>query len=199
MFTGIIEEVGRIEQVEICPDLGRFTITCAKVLFGSTIGSSMAVNGVCITIVELGTSHFTFEAVPETLRRSNLGLLNRGDDINLERPMAVDSRFSGHIVQGHVDGLAYIIDIEDHGTSKIYHFETTSEIARYLVEKAYITLDGVSLTIFSCHGTSFRVALIPHTIANINMGSKQPRYQVNVEIDIVAKYIEKLTNERLVV
>jgi riboflavin synthase len=192
MFTGIIEEIGRIERADIRPELACFTVACEKALVGAGVGSSIAVNGVCVTAVELGDSHFAFEAVPETLRRSNLRYLNLGDGVNLERPMAADSRFGGHIVQGHVDGLADIASIEADGDSRMYQFEANPTVARYLVEKAYIAIDGASLTIASCDGTRFGVALIPHTIANVVMGSKSPGYKANVEVDIVAKYVEKL-------
>jgi riboflavin synthase len=193
MFTGIIEEVGHIERADIQPELARFTIVCEKALVGTDVGSSIAVNGVCITAVELGSSHFAFEAVPETLRRSNLRYLSVGDGVNLERPMAVGSRFGGHIVQGHVDGLAEAVSVEADGESRMYEFEADPAITRYLVEKAYIALDGASLTIARCDATRFGVALIPHTIANVVMGSEGPGYKVNVEVDIVAKYVEKLT------
>ena len=146
-----------------------------------------------MTAVEVGDSDFTFEAVPETLRRSNLGELQAGDGVNLERPMSVGSRFGGHIVQGHVDGLAEVTSIEADGESRMYGFEVGPVIARFLVEKAYIALDGASLTIAWCDGARFGVALIPHTIANVVIGSKEPGYRANVEVDIVAKYVEKLT------
>ena len=193
MFTGIIEEIGRIERADVNPELARFTVACKKTLGGSAVGSSIAVNGVCVTAVEVGDSDFTFEAVPETLRRSNLGELQVGGGVNLERPMSVGSRFGGHIVQGHVDGLAEVTSIEADGESRMYGFEVGPAIARFLVEKAYIALDGASLTIAWRDGSRFGVALIPHTIANVVMGSKEPGYMANVEVDIVAKYVEKLT------
>ena len=193
MFTGIVEEIGRIERADVHPELARFTVACENTLDGSAVGSSIAVNGVCVTAVEVGDSDFTFEAVPETLRRSNLGELQAGDGVNLERPMSVGSRFGGHIVQGHVDGLAEVTSIEADGESRMYGFEVGPAIARFLVEKAYIALDGASLTIAWCDGARFGVALIPHTIANVVIGSKEPGYRANVEVDIVAKYVEKLT------
>ncbi|MCY4109998.1 MAG: riboflavin synthase [Chloroflexi bacterium] len=193
MFTGIVEEIGRIERAEVHPELARFTVACEKALDGSAVGSSIAVNGVCVTAVQISDTDFAFEAVPETLRRSNLGELKVGDGVNLERPMSVGSRFGGHIVQGHVDGQAEITSIEADGESRMYGFEVGPAIARFLVEKAYIALDGASLTIAWCEGARFGVALIPHTIANVVMGSKQPGYKANVEVDIVAKYVEKLT------
>ena len=193
MFTGIIEEVGRIEQADIQPELARFTVGCERALIGADVGSSIAINGVCVTALEVGISHFKFEAVPETLRRSNLRYLTAGDRVNLERPMEAGSRFGGHIVQGHVDALAEITTIEADGASRMYEFEADPAIARYLVEKAYIALDGASLTVAWCDETRFGVALIPHTIANVVMGSKGPGYKANVEVDIVAKYVEKLT------
>ncbi len=193
MFTGIIEEIGRIERADVHPELARFTVACKKALGGSGVGTSIAVNGVCITAVEVGDSDFTFEAVPETLRRSNFRELQVGDGVNLERPMSVGSRFGGHIVQGHVDGLAEVTSIEADGESRMYGFEVEPAIARFLVEKAYVALDGASLTIAWCDGAQFGVALIPHTIANVVMGAKEPGYKANVEVDIVAKYVEKLT------
>ncbi len=193
MFTGIVEEIGRIERADIHPELARFTVACKKALGGAAVGSSIAVNGVCVTAVDIGDSDFTFEAVPETLRRSNFRELRVGDGVNLERPMSVGSRFGGHIVQGHVDGLAEVASIEADGESRMYGFEVGPAIARFLVEKAYVALDGASLTIAWCDGGRFGVALIPHTIANVVMGSKEPGYKANVEIDIVAKYVEKLT------
>lgn len=192
MFTGIIEEVGAITMVAERPGLTALGVACRKVLEGAAVGSSLAVNGVCLTAVEVGPGFAGFEVVPETLRRTNLGLLAAGDRVNLERPMAAHSRFGGHIVQGHIDGLATIMSVSPEGESLLFEFETTAEIARYLVEKGFVAVDGVSLTITRAEANRFGVALIPHTIKSVVIGSKGVGYRANVEVDILAKYVAKL-------
>ena len=195
MFTGIIEEMGRVVAARKRPELAAFAIECHRVLDGASVGGSIAVNGVCVTVLEAEDGQFKFEAVPETLARRNLRLLEIGDSVNLERPLAVQSRFDGHIVQGHVDGLAEIAAVDPDGESLRYELETSPNIARYLVEKGFVALDGASLTITHSNGVRFGVALIPHTIANVVMGAKGPGYKVNVEVDVVAKYVEKLVGD----
>ena len=153
---------------------------------------SMAVNGVCVTAVATGDDGFVFEAMPETLRRTNLGDLAPGDKVNLERPLAADGRLDGHIVQGHVDGTATIVGIADDGKSLLYDLETTADVTRYIVEKGFVALDGASLTVTYCDETRFGVALIPYTIEHIVMGAGKVGDRVNVEVDLLAKYVDKM-------
>ena len=197
MFTGIVEEMGTIAEARVLPELARFRVECVKALEGTEIGDSVAVNGVCLTAVQAGGGGLSFEAVPETLRRTNLGALGVGDRVNLERPLSLSSRLGGHVVQGHIDGTATVTSVRPDGESLLFEFETSAEIARYVVEKGFVALDGVSLTVTHCKGVRFGVALIPYTIENVVMGDKGPGYRVNVEVDVIAKYLEKLARPYL--
>lgn len=192
MFTGIIEELGTVVSVERRKGLQTFAISGGAVVADMETSRSMAVNGVCVTAVATGADEFTFEAMPETLRRTNLGELEPGDLVNLERPLAADGRLDGHIVQGHVEGTAKITAISPDGESLLYDLETTPEVARYIVAKGFVALDGASLTVTYCEGTRFGVALIPYTIEHIVMGSGAVGDRVNVEVDLLAKYVEKM-------
>ena len=192
MFTGIIEELGTVVAVERRAGLQTFTVSGAAVVADMETSRSMAVNGVCVTAVAAGEGDFTFEAMPETLRRTNLGELEAGDRVNLERPLAADGRLDGHIVQGHVDGTATISAITPDGESLLYDLEAPEEVTRYIVEKGFLALDGVSLTVTYCEGNRFGVALIPYTIEHIVMGSGAVGDRVNVEVDLLAKYVEKM-------
>ncbi len=192
MFTGIIEELGTVVSVERREGLQSFAIGGNQVAADMETSRSMAVNGVCVTAVAAGDGEFTFEAMPETLRRTNLGRLEPGDRVNLERPLAADGRLDGHIVQGHVDGTATITAIAQDGESLLFDLETTPEVVRYIVEKGFVALDGASLTVTFCEGTRFGVALIRYTIEHIVMGTAVVGNRVNVEVDLLAKYAEKM-------
>jgi riboflavin synthase len=188
LFTGIVEELGRASQV--LPD--KLTVTARKVLAGMAIGDSMAVNGACLTIIQLGPDSFTVEVVPETLRRTSLGLLRPGDDVNLERPLQMGGRLGGHLVQGHVDGTGKVASLRGEGTAVLMKFAAPREIARYVVVKGFIAIDGVSLTVVERDEASFTVEVITHTRQNTTLGRRKPGDPVNLEVDIIAKYVEAL-------
>ena len=188
MFTGIVEEVG---TVRAAPP-GRLTIVAQKVLEDTKLGDSIAVNGACLTVVELSRDSFSVDVMPETLRRTNLGLLRPGDGVNLERPLAVGGRLGGHFVEGHVDGVGKVISATRENEAILVRYEAPSEIMRYVVEKGFIAVDGVSLTVVEYNTNSFRVSLVTYTIENTILGQRRPGDVVNLEVDIIAKYVERL-------
>ncbi len=196
MFTGIVEGMGRIDAV--VPEDGErhFTITADKALDGMEIGDSIAVNGVCLTAVAVGADHVQVTAVTETLDRTNLGRLAIGDRVDLERPMRATGRFDGHIVQGHVDGVATVAAITPEGESRRIRFEADPSLLRYIVEKGSVTVDGVSLTITAAEADFFELVLIPHTLEITVLGLREVGDLVNVEVDILAKYVERLLEDR---
>ncbi len=189
MFTGIVEEVGSVKAVE----KGRLVIGASEVLSDVKVGDSIAVNGACLTVTTYDESGFSVDVVPETLRRTNLGELTSGSPVNLERSMPAYGRFGGHMVQGHIDGTAAIRSIESEGDALMVIFDAPPSIMRYLVEKGFIAVDGASLTIVNCDNFSFSVTIIPHTQENTVFKSKRVGDSVNLEVDIMAKYIERLT------
>lgn len=188
MFTGIVEEVGSVKAVEE----GRLVIGASEVLSDVKVGDSIAVNGACLTVTTYDESGFSVDVVPETLRRTNLGELTSGSPVNLERSMPADGRFGGHMVQGHIDGTAAIRSIENEGDALMVIFDAPPSIMRYLVEKGFIAVDGASLTIVNCDNFSFSVTIIPHTQENTVFKSKRVGDSVNLEVDIMAKYVERL-------
>lgn len=188
MFTGIVEEIGTVKQL----NPGGITITASLALENAKIGDSVAVNGACLTITQLQPDAFAVDIVPETLRRTNLGSLTPGSPVNLERSMPANGRFGGHIVQGHIDATGTIQSITPDGDAILIAIAAPPNIARYAVEKGFIAVDGISLTIVQCDSQSFAVTLIPHTRRNTTLGAKQPGDPVNLEADIIAKYIERL-------
>ena len=192
MFTGIVEEVGRVEAVRD----GQLTIAAGLVMQDLSVSDSISVNGVCLTVTEKTSSGFSVDVVPETLRRSNLGDLIPGDAANLERSLTPESRMGGHMVQGHVDGTATISTIEPDGDALMYRFSSSTEIMRYVVEKGFIAVDGTSLTIVDCDDESFSITLIPYTRDNTVFGNRRPGDRVNIEVDILAKYVERLVAAR---
>ncbi len=197
MFTGIVEELGTVESVTALPDAARVVIRGPLVTSDVHPGDSIAVNGVCLTVVDPTDDAFAADVMAETLRRSTLGALEAGSRVNLERAARVDARIGGHIVQGHVDGVAVVREVSpsDHWTTLT--FDLPSGLTRYLVEKGSITVDGVSLTVVGVDDTSFSVSLIPTTLAHTTLGSRRPGDQVNVEVDVLAKYVERLMEGRL--
>lgn len=196
MFTGIVEGMGRIAQAVDGDGDRRITISADKVLDGIEIGDSIAVNGVCLTAVTVVPGQVEVTAVTETLERTNLGVLDLEDAVNLERPMPAAGRFDGHIVQGHVDGVATVAAIEAEGDSHRMSCTADPALLRYVVEKGSITVDGVSLTITAVAADSFELVLIPHTLSVTVLGSRCVGDQVNVEVDILAKYVERLLEDR---
>ena len=193
MFTGIIEELGVIEALEPREAGARLRVRCAKVLADAYEGASIAVNGVCLTAVALRPDSFSADVAPETLRRTNLGLLSNGSPVNLERPLSPSGRLSGHIVQGHVDGLGECVSIELLGSDNWWlSVRAPRELDRYLVFKGSVALDGFSLTVASLEDLVLGVTVIPHTFANTTLKTCRPGSLINVECDILAKYVEKM-------
>ncbi|CAL9283408.1 MULTISPECIES: riboflavin synthase [unclassified Streptomyces] len=196
MFTGIVEELGEVTAVENLGDASRFRLRGPVVTRGAKHGDSIAVNGVCLTVVEHEGDEFTADVMAETLKRSSLGALTVGSRVNLERPMVADGRFGGHIVQGHVDGTGTIVERTPSENWEIVRISLPAGLARYVVEKGSITVDGVSLTVVEAGADDFTVSLIPTTLALTTLGHKQPGDPVNLEVDVIAKYVERLLGTR---
>ncbi|MCG7207973.1 riboflavin synthase [Streptomyces arenae] len=192
MFTGIVEELGEITAVENLGDASRFRLRGPVVTEGAQHGDSIAVNGVCLTVVEHEGDEFTADVMAETLLRSSLGALGVGSRVNLERPTAVGSRLGGHIVQGHVDGTGQVLARTPSEHWEIVKVSLPADLARYVVEKGSITVDGISLTVVEAGPDYFTVSLIPTTLDLTTLGHKQPGDPVNLEVDVVAKYVERL-------
>jgi riboflavin synthase len=187
MFTGIVEEVGRVIS-----SAGDFRIAADKVLDGVQKGDSMAVNGVCLTITALDSKSFSAEVMPETLDKTNLGLLRPGDGVNLERPLTPSGRLGGHFVQGHIDDTARLSSIDHRGESLLLRFDVPARLMPYIVEKGFIAVDGVSLTVVSRDNNSFRVSVVGYTRQHTILGGRRVGDVVNLEVDIIAKYVEQL-------
>ena len=193
MFTGIIEELGTVESLARQTAGARLRVRCVRVLEDLKKGSSIAVNGVCLTAVELDGGSFSADLAPETLRRSNLGDLRTGSRVNLERPLLPTDRLSGHIVQGHVDGTGEFLSLEQVGDENWWlKIRVPAELDRYLVFKGSIAIDGVSLTIAALDRGVLGVTIIPHTYQATTLGTYKPGDRVNMEIDVLAKHVEKL-------
>lgn len=189
MFTGIVEELGEVTGVEQRADAARVTVRGPLVTQDARHGDSIAVNGVCLTVVEVTDGEFTVDVVAETLRRTSLDKIEPGRVVNLERAMPADGRFGGHVMQGHVDGTAVFLSREPEGLT---HFAFPPELGRYIVEKGSIAVDGISLTVAGVAGEEFSVALIPTTLRLTTLGRAEPGDRVNLEVDVLAKYVEKL-------
>ncbi|MBO4546363.1 MAG: riboflavin synthase [Treponema sp.] len=192
MFTGIIEEVGSVVSVAAGGQGAQIKIRAQKVLAGTKVGDSIAVNGVCLTATSVGADFFTADVMAETLRRSNLGLLAAQSPVNLERAMAADGRFGGHIVSGHIDGTGTIARLEREGNAVWVYVSAAAEILNLIVEKGSIAIDGISLTVAKVSAADFAVSIIPHTAQETTLLTKKPGDHVNLENDIVGKYVQKL-------
>lgn len=192
MFTGIIEELGRIASIKNSGNFSDIIISAEKVLEDAKLGDSIAVNGVCLTVSKLNKNSFEANVMGETLRRSGLGDLTAGSVVNLERAMLVNSRFGGHIVAGHIDGTGNITSMNKEGNSIWISISAPPGILRYIVEKGSITIDGISLTVAYVDDKLFKVSIIPHTMQNTNLLNKKSGDKVNLENDIIGKYVEKL-------
>lgn len=192
MFTGIVEELGTIRAVRRGAASAVLSIGAAEVLSDLKIGDSVAVNGVCLTVTSLDDGGFTADVMHETLGRSSLGALAPGGRVNLERAMPANGRFGGHIVSGHIDGTGKIASVRPDDNALWYTIYAAPELLRYIVEKGSITIDGISLTVAAVDETSFSVSLIPHTAAVTTLGKKRAGDTVNLETDIIGKYVEKL-------
>lgn len=195
MFTGIVEELGHVVSLAHGPDSAVVRIRGPLVTADAAPGASIAVNGICLTVVELDADSFCVDVMAETLRRTCLGELTPGSPVNLERALAVGDRLGGHIVQGHVDGTGTILARQLGDRWEVVTISLPGELARYVVEKGSITVDGVSLTIAGLDDVSFQVSLIPTTLALTTLGTKQEGEPVNLEVDVLAKYVERLLGE----
>ncbi|CAB4991108.1 unannotated protein [freshwater metagenome] len=197
MFTGIVEERGTVASIEQLTNAARVAIRGSVVLSDVRAGDSIAVNGVCLTVVDLGPDYFTADVMEETLKRSSLDAVAAGSEVNLERAARLDSRLGGHLVQGHVDGTGAVLAIEPDAHWTAMRISLPADLGRYVVEKGSITVDGVSLTVVSVDDEGFSVSLIPTTLAETTLGSRQVGDRVNLEVDAIAKYVERLMQGRL--
>ena len=196
MFTGIIEEVGHADALSRRGTSAVLEVLATRVLEGMQLGDSIAVNGVCLTVRRQSSGRFQVELSEETLNRSSLGSLKGGTLVNLERPLLATSRLGGHFVQGHVDAVGKVLTIRTDGEFAVWKFLLPDSIERFVVEKGSIAVDGISLTVASLTSKTFEVALIPHTLENTNLRSRQIGDEVNLECDIPAKYVESMLKER---
>ena len=194
MFTGIIEEVGSVTEVKVSGEKRRLTISCTKLSPELEVGDSIAVSGVCLTAVSLGPDFFSADLAHETWVRTSFSRLKKGTFVNLELPMRANGRFDGHIVQGHVDGTGSLVSLEPIPDGNDYELTLNipSELTRYIVEKGSLAIEGISLTVASVEGTRVRVAIIPHTAEVTNLQSLKPGDPLNLEVDVLAKYVEKM-------
>jgi riboflavin synthase len=189
MFTGIIEEVGRV----VSAGADKLVIAASEVTAGIEAGASIAVNGVCLTVTDFDRDSFSVKVMPETLRRTNLGRLKSGDTVNLERALPLGGRLGGHLVQGHVDATGKVVSITREGEAMLISFYAPPEVMDYLVEKGFIAVDGVSLTIVSKDSGSFGVSVVDYTLKHTNLGDRRVGDTVNLEVDIIAKYVKQFT------
>ena len=192
MFTGIVEEVGRVTSAQS----GKLVISASHVLQGMELGGSIAVNGVCLTVTSFSTNSLSVDIMLETLKQTNLGLLSARDEVNLERPLTLEKPLGGHLVQGHVDDTGRVASIMWDGEAMLIRFEAPSEIMRYIVEKGFIAVDGVSLTVVTKDASSFQVSVVDFTRKHTTLGSRRVGDLVNLEVDIIAKYVEQLSQPR---
>ena len=188
MFTGIVEEVGKVAAA----GEGRLIVHARTALDGTAVGDSVSVNGACLTVTNIRDDQVAFDLMPETLRRTNLGEVGPGSAVNLERSLAFNGRIGGHLVQGHVDGTGRVLAMEPDADAVVVRFSAPPEVLRYVVEKGFIAVDGVSLTVVGVDEESFSVSLVRFTLEHTVFGAMEPGYEVNLEIDILAKYTERL-------
>lgn len=191
MFTGIVEEIGSLKEISIGSGLGNIEIECNKVLEETKIGDSIAVNGVCLTVNKINSNSFVADIMGETLDRTNLGRLKDGNKVNLERALKVSDRLGGHIVSGHVDGKGQVLSIDKKNDGTWFTISADKEILKYIILKGSITIDGISLTVAYVDNEIFKVSIIPHTLKNTILAQKIQGSYVNLENDIMGKYIEK--------
>ena len=191
MFTGIIEEIGTVKEIRHGHRSAVVTIWAEKVLIGTSIGDSIAVNGVCLTVIAMDDDSFSADATPETISRSSLGQMHRGSRVNLERAMAADGRFGGHMVMGHIDGTGKVSKVIKDDNSVLLSIEAAPDLMRYIVEKGSIAIDGISLTVADVQESGFTVSVIPHTASVTTIGWMVAGMTVNLETDIIGKYTEK--------
>lgn len=192
MFTGLVEELGKVKAIVRGPRSVRLTVTARNVLADVKIGDSIAVNGTCLTVVDFSDNWFTADVMPETVERTVLAKFRLGDTVNLERTLAIGDRFGGHIVSGHIDGVGVIRDMQKDDNAVVIRIEAGPEVMRYIIKKGSIAVDGISLTVVNYGDDWFTVSLIPHTASMTTLGIKSAGSLVNLETDVVGKYVEKL-------
>ena len=192
MFTGIVREMGRVVSVVAAEEGAQLVVAAPRTAPRTAVGDSVAVDGVCLTAVSVTDGEIAFDAVAETLRRSSLGALETGDDVNVEPALRAGDPLGGHYVQGHVDAVGRVTTVDPEGDGRRVTFEAPPDVLRYCAEKGSITVDGVSLTVAGLDEASFTVALIPHTLAETTLGALAPGDEVNLEADVLAKYVERL-------
>ncbi|HEY51749.1 MAG TPA: riboflavin synthase [Dehalococcoidia bacterium] len=189
MFTGIIEEVGKV----LSTSATRLVISAPQVVDGMKPGDSIAINGACLTVTDFDGASFSVDIMPETLKRTNLGQLKAGDGVNLERPVALGGRLGGHLVQGHIDDTGRVMSLEWEEEALLFRLEAPPEVLRYIVPKGFIAVDGISLTVTEKDASSFRVSVVEYTRQNTTLGSRKVGDVVNLEVDIIAKYVTQFT------
>ncbi len=187
MFTGIIEETGSVQKLSA----KSLSVQARDVLAGTSLGDSISVNGACLTVIDITKSAFTVEIMPETRKLTNIGDLHVGDQVNLERALSAQGRFGGHFVQGHVDAVGKVTSLVPEGEAIILSVNAPEEILKYLVKKCFIAVNGVSLTVIECSASQFSVSLVSYSRQKTNLGTLKQGNKVNLEVDIIAKYIEK--------
>ena len=197
MFTGIVEELGKLVSLEMGADSGVITIEADKVLEGTRLGDSIAVNGVCLTASAFGNGTFAADVMPETLRKSNLGNLKRGNLVNLERAMTLGGRLGGHLMLGHVDATGKVVSVRPEGTAIVYTMSAPEQVRRYILPQGSIGVDGISLTVARLEGDKFSVSLIPHTVKLTTLGNNGVGYEVNLEADVIGKYVARMLEGNL--
>jgi riboflavin synthase len=196
MFTGIIEEIGTIKSVHQGSKSEMLEISAVKIIDDIKTGDSISVNGVCLTVVSFNSGSFSADVMPETMRRSNLGKLTTGSRVNIERAMRLSDRLGGHLVSGHIDGIGIIRKIWEEDNAVLFTVAAGRSLQRYIIEKGSVSLDGVSLTVARVDDSSFDVSVIPHTFGNTTLGTKRLGDPINIECDMIAKYIEKLVVQK---
>jgi len=197
VFTGIIEEIGKVKQIARRGQTMVLTISAKLILSDVHLGDSIAINGVCLTVVSCQGNEFTVEVMPETFRQTNLKLLGIGENVNLERAMSAQGRFGGHIVQGHVDCIGTIVERQPYENAVVYRIKPAdSAVLKYMIPRGSITLDGISLTIVEVAENTITVSIIPHTLAQTVLGEKRTGAVLNIECDVLGKYIERLLGHR---
>lgn len=196
MFSGIVEALGRVAAMAEEPPGYRLTIEHAAMAASVNVADSVAINGCCLTVIDTTATSFVFQAGPETLARTNIGELAVGSAVNLERALAVGDRLGGHFVSGHIDGQATVARIESHGDYQDYFFEIPQELARQMASKGSVAVDGISLTLVRCERNLFSVALIPYTLQVTTLGTRKVGDRVNIETDILAKYVQRLVESQ---
>jgi len=192
MFTGLVEEIGVISAIQESGDGRKIRIRCKKLLEDIKVKESISVGSICLTVVGVGKDYFEVNVISETIMRSNIGQYSKGDKVNLEGALMLSDRLGGHIVQGHVDGVATVKSHERGDTGSLLIIDIPEELRKYVVEKGSITLDGISLTVASLNGAELTVALIPHTLETTTMSETEPGDSLNVEVDVLAKYVENM-------